>query len=150
MTPLLYILIALGWGGVVWSWARDRMLNTGGRGAAFPTLAGPGQADGPLRAPRTARMARRRRREVLATLAMLALCSFLLARAWSALWVLHLLIDGALLAYLWAVVSLERPDLVARVGTPAPRLETVPAAPRPRPGPRPIAVPEFELDHEPV
>ena len=148
MTPLIYILIALGWGGVVWSWARDRMLNTGGRSVAFPTLAGAGPTDGPLGPPRTARMARRRRREVLATLAMLALCSFLLARAWSAIWVLHLLIDGALLAYVWAVVSLERPDVVSRIGSPA--TVTSPAVSRPRPGPRPVAGLDYELDHEPV
>ncbi len=140
MTPLLFILIALGWAGVLWAWARERVA-TGSlaAGSSFPSLAGP-RPDGPLAPPRNARMARRRRREVLATLAVLALSTFVLARAWSALWMLHLLVDASLIAFLWAVVTLERPELGSR-----PRLgPVVDVVPPRRPGPRPHAEPVAE------
>lgn len=130
MTFLVFLLIALGWVGWIWAWSRDRMLG-GGPSLHMPSLqAGP---RGPLAPPRTAAMARRRRREVLGALALLVVSTFALARAWSALWVLHLLVDVAFVAYLWAVCSIERPDLLQSRPSFGPVVE--PSAPRPTPGP---------------
>ena len=139
MTPLIVILIVLGWAGVLFAWTRDRLAGAADRRplGMSQTMVRP---DGPLAPPRSARMARRRRREVLAALALAVLCSFILARAWSALWVVHLLLDGLLIAYLWAVVSLERPGLIPA----RPTLAPVPhpdAAERQPPGPERRAEP---------
>ena len=139
MTPLIFILIALGWAGVVFAWARDRVGTDTGRlplGAPRPSL----RPEGPFAPPRTARMARRRRREVLVALVVGVVCSFLLARAWSALWTVHVLFDVALVAYVWAVLALERPGLVSARPTLTP-VRHPEAGERDRPGPRRAAEP---------
>ena len=128
MTFIVVLVIALAWIGALWTWTRDRVL-VGGRDQLSPLPFGapPRSASGPLAAPRTAAMARRRRREVLTGLALLAVTTFVLARAWSSLWALHLLVDAALLTYGYAVLAIERPDVVdAR-----PRLGPVLADPPP-------------------
>ncbi|NNK92483.1 MAG: hypothetical protein HKO87_08620 [Acidimicrobiia bacterium] len=132
MTPLILICIVLGWAGVLFAWARDRLAGDSVRGPVgfSPSLPRP---DGPFAPPRSARMARRRRREVLVALTVAALCSFVLARAWSALWLIHLLVDGVLVAYLAAVVSLERPGSARPSIAPVVHPE---ALGRERPGPR--------------
>lgn len=88
-------------------------------------------------------MARRRRREVLGALGLLALLTFLLARAWSPMWTIHVVADIALLAYGWAVLNLERGPLPQRGADTAPfspRTRLAPvldgAGPRHQPGPR--------------
>ncbi len=144
MTFLVFLLIALGWVGWLWAWGRDRMVGGGGPNLHMPSLqAGP---RGPLAPPRTAAMAHRRRREVLAALALLALSTFVLARAWSPLWAVHLLVDVALVAYLWAVCSIERPDLLQARPSFGPVVE--PAAPRATPGPSARVVESDEVDDE--
>ena len=106
MLFLVILVIVLGWAGWFWSWGRDRYVSNAGPGLPSNPLAPrPMTALSP---PRTATMARRRRREVLGALALLAVLTFLLARAWSVLWPLQLVIDGTFLAYGWAVLSIER------------------------------------------
>ena len=124
MLFLVILIIALGWAGWFWSWGRDRMLSNNGLGIV-PNPFAPRPVS-PLSAPRTASMARRRRREVLGALALAALVSFLLARAWSLLWTLHVLVDLALIAYAAAVYALERAN-VEPLGS---RISMVPAVAR--------------------
>jgi len=107
MLFLVVLVIALGWAAWFWSWGRDRLVSNPGLGLPTDLFAkDPPSAFGP---PRTAAMARRRRREVLGALGLCVLLSLLLARSWSPMWSVHLLADGALAAYAWAVYSLERP-----------------------------------------
>jgi len=105
MLFLVILVIALGWAGWAWAWGRDRYIS--GAGIGLPTSPISGRHPSALGAPRTPGMARKRRREVLFALAFAALLTLLLARAWSAMWVLHLLVDVALIAYGWAVYTLE-------------------------------------------
>jgi len=63
--------------------------------------------------PRSASSARRRRREVLGSLLLLAVTTLFIARAWPLFWTLQLVVDLALVAYGWAVLSIERPDSVS-------------------------------------
>jgi hypothetical protein len=93
-------------------------------------------------------MARRRRREVLGALALAAVTTLLLARAWSAFWALHLLVDVALLAYAYAVCQIERPDLLSSRPSFGPVVES--EAPRATPGPAPAHVDVLELDADDV
>jgi hypothetical protein len=109
MLFLVVLIIALGWAGWFWSWGRDRFVSNNGLGLS-PNPFAPRPAS-PLSAPRTASMARRRRREVLGALALAALLSFLLARAWSLLWTVHIAVDLALIAYAAAVFMHERPSV---------------------------------------
>lgn len=145
MTFLVFLLIALGWVGWLWAWGRDRMLG-GGPSLHMPSLqTGP---RGPLAPPRTAAMARRRRREVLAALGLLVVSTFVLARAWSAMWAVHVLVDVAFLAYLWAVCSIERPDLLQSRPSFGPVVDHAPA--RPAPGPTRLVEESDEADDEMV
>lgn len=146
MTFLVFLLIALGWVGWLWAWGRDRMIGGGSPSLHMPSLqAGP---RGPLAPPRTAAMAHRRRREVLAALGLLVLSTFVLARAWSPMWALHLLVDVAFVAYLWAVCSIERPDLLRSRPSFGPVVEA--DVPRPIPGPSRMVVESDEADDEMV
>ncbi len=105
MLFLVILVIALGWAGWVWAWSRDRFIS--GSGIGLPGGALSGRPPSALAAPRTPTMARKRRREVLAALVVAALFTLLLARSWSVLWAVHLLVDVALIAYGWAVFTLE-------------------------------------------
>ena len=136
MTFLVVLVIALAWVGAAFAWSRERFLASNSAGIGVSPFMSRARPPGPLAPPRTASMARRRRREVLATLALLALTTFVLAQAWSVMWAAHILVDAALIAYGWAVMAIERPDAVPA----RPRLEPVVQANRedqPRPGPRP-------------
>lgn len=143
MLFLVVLIIALGWAGWFWSWGRDRFMSNSGLGGLPDPFAA--RAPSVLAPPRTAAMARRRRREVLGALGLCALLTFLLARSWSPMWTLHLAIDVALLAYGWAVYSLERPAAAVtafgeRPMAPARRSRLQPvldgAVERDQPGPR--------------
>ncbi len=138
MLYFVVLVIALGWAGWFWSWSRDRFLSNSGLGLPPSPLAPrPPSAFAP---PRNAAMARRRRREVLGALALAALLTFLVARAWSPMWLMHVLIDFALLGYGWAVLNFERGPRPARADTGfmRPRLQPVMdvGAHRVVPGPR--------------
>ena len=105
MLFLVILVIALGWAGWAWAWGRDRYIS--GAGMGLPVSPISGRPPSALGAPRTPGMARKRRREVLAALVVAALLTLLLARAWSVIWALHLLVDIALITYGWAVYTLE-------------------------------------------
>lgn len=142
MLYLVILVIALGWAGWFWSWGRDRFVSNTGLGLPPSPLAP--RPPSALAPPRNATMARRRRREVLGALALAALLSFLLARAWSPVWAMHLLIDVALAGYSWAVYRIEcgpvpeRPSFSLQSGAPMGRLQPVldGGGPRAQPGPR--------------
>lgn len=118
MLFLVILVIALGWAGWVWAWGRDRMVSNAGFGLPGSPMGA--RSTSPLAAPRNPTMARKRRREVLVALAVAALFSLLIARSWSAFWVAHLLIDGALIAYAWAVYSMEANVPRSPQGAPSP------------------------------
>ena len=137
MLFLVVLVIALGWAGWFWSWGRDRFVSNSGLGLP-PSPFAP-RPISPLSPPRTAAMARRRRREVLGALCLMALMSFLIARAWTPFWTVQLLIDLALLTYGWAVLTIERPQPGEESRTVTrPRLQPVldGAGPRNQPGPK--------------
>ena len=106
MLFLVVLIIALGWAGWIWAWGRDRFMSNRGFGIAPGPLSG--RSASAFGAPRTASMARKRRREVLVALGVSAVLTLLLARGWSALWILHIAIDLALIAYGWAVYNIEQ------------------------------------------
>ncbi len=138
MTFLVVLLIGLAWAGWLWAWGRDRfMAGHGFGGSGIPQMSSIQRPPGPLATPQSAVMARRRRREVLGGLALAAVTTLVLARAWSLLWSVHLIIDLALIAYAWAVWQIERPQDDS--GRPAVTLGPVlePERPMVRPGPRP-------------
>lgn len=112
MLFVVILVIALGWAGWFWSWGRNRYVSNAGLGL-LPNPLAPRPMTA-LSPPRTATMARRRRREVLGALALLVMLTFLLARAWSLLWTLQVLVDVSFLAYGWAVLSIERPGTDSR------------------------------------
>lgn len=137
MLFLVILVIALGWAGWFWSWGRDRYVSNTGVGLP-PNPFAP-RSPSALAPPRTPQMARRRRREVLGVLALVALLTFLLARAWSLMWTVQVLADVAFLAYGWAVLTLERPRLSNDSGAVArPSLQPVldGMGPRHQPGPK--------------
>lgn len=101
MLFLAVLVIALGWAGWIWAWGRDRFLSNRGFGPVSGTLGG--RPSSAFSTPRTMSMARKRRRDVLIALAIAALLTLLLARAWSVLWIAHLLIDAAIVVYGLAV-----------------------------------------------
>lgn len=105
MLFLVILVIAIGWAGWFWAWGRDRYVSGSGVGLSVGALLP--RNSSALAAPRNATMARKRRREVLAALAVLAILTFLLARSWSALWAIHLVVDIGLVVYAWAVYSIE-------------------------------------------
>ncbi len=78
-------------------------------GSGIPQMASVQRPVGPLAPPRNPQMAHRRRREVLVGLALAAVTTLVLARAWGLLWPVHLLIDVALIGYAYAVWTHERP-----------------------------------------
>ena len=123
MLFLVILVIVLGWAGWFWSWGRDRFVSNAGLSLPPSPLAP--RPRSALAPPRTAVMARRRRREVLGALALAALLTFLIARAWSPMWTLHVLVDIALLGYAWAVYTLERGPIQPRRSVTTP-LQTSP------------------------
>lgn len=118
MLFLVILVIAIGWAGWFWAWGRDRYIS--GSGSGLPVGARLPRNSSVLATPRTASMARQRRREVLVALTVLAGLTFVLARAWSALWAVHLIVDVGLVVFAWAVYSIEnvRPRTLDRTPSP--------------------------------
>lgn len=103
MLFLAILVLALGWAGWVWAWARDRASSS--YGLAIPFGARPTSRWG---MPQSPAMARTRRRDVLIVLAGVAIVTFVCARSWSLLWALHGLADIAFVAYAVAAFGVEQ------------------------------------------
>lgn len=121
MLFLAILVLALGWAGWLWAWGRDRVAsNYGLSSRAIGSVSHSRWAT-----PRSASDARTRRRDVVVGLLVGALVSFVLAKSWSALWVLHGAFDIGLVSYGFAVLRLEQ-RLPSPIGAPASPLLTAP------------------------
>ncbi len=138
MLFLVVLLIALGWAGWLWAWGRDRYVSGSSLGlppnpfAAAPTSR--------LAAPNDRIGARRRRREILGTLAVVALISLVLARAWTPMWAVTAVSVVALLSYGWAVYRLEAGGARPAMDSLQQRFGPVPEADSPQRTQRPAPI----------
>ncbi len=131
MLFLAILVLALGWAGWLWAWGRDRVAANYG----FSMGAVGRGSGGRWGMPRTSTMAHQRRRDLLFALGGLAVASFVGAQTWSALWLLHGIIDCLFLAYAVAVVGVERSSQSTLLASPmvmstAPQISPLMSAPR--------------------
>ena len=105
MLFLVVLVIALGWAGWIWAWGRDRYTASGGLGLPpSPFAVAPASR---LSSPRDSAGARMRRRQVLGSAGVGLLLAFLIARAWSPMWVPTIGIAAFLGWYGLAVYRIE-------------------------------------------
>lgn len=102
MLFLVIVVIALGWAAFAFSWSRDRLNAKAGFGLPPSPYA---VHSSPMSAPRTASTARMRRQQVLSALIVAAVLTFFMARLWSVLWGLHIIVDLALVAFAAALYA---------------------------------------------